>query len=981
MKTLTGGMATAIATLEGTEPVVVIGIVWDGTNETLYADRKFDSVQGRILNLGELEAVVAGNTDSQSITITLDDTDGSLKEKFDLYDFQKVACNVYQHFMDLALTDKFLLFKGQISSPISWNEKDRTVSFTIVSEIESYEVGFSPEEGQLAFVTDENIGQPWPLCFGTPIHVRAAKVGKSAEGAITGTLSEDYCVVDIMIDYKLQNLGAAWSQQRSLVTMWLLVARGAKGLAPRPRLILNRLLANIRRGRALTLELNRIVAKLDEIKDFIKRGFNQQFFQPALQQGQAALQNVSFLLEANNIELEEIKGQIELAEFAHNLRKQADTNGLAAHNASLQIYEEYVSLLQEKCRQGKCSPETIIIYGGEKFPQGVITDIYINDVRFRGMFAGEVFTFIAGPLPTHEYLKVAPWQRDGDPCQPEDQLNGLSVFYLENNVKLDGMYCLVRKRDGSYHVIKVVRQEGLKIIFELVAWEQNGSGSPRGISIDEQIGRLFSMPIAHRFGPGQIGGLLFNIFNQGNLDIGQWNQPVPQELLRIIAALGGVTEDEFNMIAKLLYLDQNALDGDMVLATPGPRDVYTIIGADVAEVIQASPVPLKHWFSNYDIAFEEWPDSAEWRADVGTVVGQTAKDCIVYIANILPSTIKSVSAYRTLPNTNKRVLAAIPTSYYIKNESANLGTIDVTALTFPVALTNLNEGWEEDVYVTLESSIGPNVCDIIQHLIETYTNASVNAANFAAIKAKFGDLYPANFALYDRPNVLEEISRIAWEARCAIYRVGNEFFLKYLSEEPTVDATFTLEDIDNVDHYDISYSETDNLTTRLVAKWNPDYLPLKEGQKPYNITLRHNVKKYGLQSEEIEFHIYNNKELVLKSATFWLIRKANTWKTLTFTTFIKNLKLDLFDCIDLDIDGIDVKGTVQTINYDTQNNSVAMTVELPVKAGETELYPYYWPALLPANTLFPTVIEIEKGYAGGYGPGAGVTGTINDCES
>jgi hypothetical protein len=54
-------------------------------------------------------------------------------------------------------------------------------------------------------------------------------------------------------------------------------------------------------------------------------------------------------------------------------------------------------------------------------------------------------------------------------------------------------------------------------------------------------------------------------------------------------------------------------------------------------------------------------------------------------------------------------------------------------------------------------------------------------------------------------------------------------------------------------------------------------------------------------------------------------------------------------------------------------------LELPIKAGEMEAYPLYWPAQEPEETEFPTRVEIEEGYAGGHGPGSGVTGTIDDC--
>jgi hypothetical protein len=140
-----------------------------------------------------------------------------------------------------------------------------------------------------------------------------------------------------------------------------------------------------------------------------------------------------------------------------------------------------------------------------------------------------------------------------------------------------------------------------------------------------------------------------------------------------------------------------------------------------------------------------------------------------------------------------------------------------------------------------------------------------------------------------------------------------------------------------------------------------------------------------LHTEDITFHIYNIKELVEKSATFWLIRRANTWKRVTFKTFLTKLEAEVFDTVSLElvnptVCNTDVKGVLLNATYDPNDNSISMEVEVPVKSGEMDIYNLYWPANVAAETLFPKVIEIEKGYAGGYGPGAGVTGTINDCE-
>ena len=126
---------------------------------------------------------LSGNADSQQLTLVLDDTDGTIKTILDAHDVHKRDARVYQYFTGLSLTDKFLLFAGKITSPITWNERDRTVTVTVLSQLEDREVGFSAEEGQFEYLPAEMVSKPWPLIFGTVINNPCLPVTT----AITGT--------------------------------------------------------------------------------------------------------------------------------------------------------------------------------------------------------------------------------------------------------------------------------------------------------------------------------------------------------------------------------------------------------------------------------------------------------------------------------------------------------------------------------------------------------------------------------------------------------------------------------------------------------------------------------------------------------------------------------------------------------------------------------------------------------------------------
>jgi len=157
--------------------------------------------------------------------------------------------------------------------------------------------------------------------------------------------------------------------------------------------------------------------------------------------------------------------------------------------------------------------------------------------------------------------------------------------------------------------------------------------------------------------------------------------------------------------------------------------------------------------------------------------------------------------------------------------------------------------------------------------------------------------YPSHFALTDRKQILQALEEIAFQARCAIVLKDNTFYLRYLPAEPTPAGTIAESDIE-AGTLELLHTTTEDLVTKLVARWRATGAQEEDNK----VILRHNVKKYGTKEREFDFYIYNKLDMVLKSATFWLIRYSNTWKKVRFSTPLHKLNLETFDAVTLDFD-------------------------------------------------------------------------------
>ncbi len=376
------------------------------------------------------------------------------------------------------------------------------------------------------------------------------------------------------------------------------------------------------------------------------------------------------------------------------------------------------------------------------------------------------------------------------------------------------------------------------------------------------------------------------------------------------------------------------------------------------------------------------PRQTYFYADAGTplklnyvVGGQDAETLSVryIVAATIQVTVEAVYAYRTVDGI--RYYTIVPSNYYSVLQ-VNFGSLPVTMLFLRAPLSSLGLGYDDDLYVTCRSSVGPNTVDIVKWLIESYTDRTYDATSFASVRTKVSP-FPMNFALTDRPTVLSLLSDLAYQARCIIWLKNDVFYIKYLASADTPIATLTEADVlENT--MEVSLTETEDLVTKYVASWKATCKQTKD----WLVILRYNVKYYGVLEKKYDFFAYNQQQLVEKSATFWLIREGNTFKEIKIVVPIANLKIETLDTVTLDFSGTyiangPVNCVVKECKINTENFTMDLLLWVPVRAGEMKVYDFAYPGDLGIQYVFPTEEDIQSGRAGS-GPSPSPVAGYND---
>lgn len=327
---------------------------------------------------------------------------------------------------------------------------------------------------------------------------------------------------------------------------------------------------------------------------------------------------------------------------------------------------------------------------------------------------------------------------------------------------------------------------------------------------------------------------------------------------------------------------------------------------------------------------------------------------ITYILGIGALVPLAIYAYK------KGVPTVLPATTYTLEQRITANLI-YTVVTVDPPLSQREEDWDNDqIYANVANAVGPNVVDILIWTIQTFTGFNYDATSFNHVKALVTN-YPANFCLLTRKNVIEFLREVAFQARCSIWLNGNIFYLRYLPEVQTAVETITLQDI-VTNTLQINSTETERLTTKFIA----EYRYSLDQQEPCKIIFKYNVAKYGSMEETFDFYIYNTQEAVEKSAEFWMIRKANSFKVLQFKTAIHKLKLEAFDPVLVNLPSdlaceVPVVGIVQKSVYNSETNQIDMEVWIPVRMGEMTVYQFAHPKDLNETFIFPDAQDPKIG--------------------
>ncbi len=379
-------------------------------------------------------------------------------------------------------------------------------------------------------------------------------------------------------------------------------------------------------------------------------------------------------------------------------------------------------------------------------------------------------------------------------------------------------------------------------------------------------------------------------------------------------------------------------------------DKHTVGGSGVATLSLARPLPVvgDSLLINYSPAARQ-----EYvYIPAGSSVRFLGDYPLVSVINCLGGKILGVYAYRQTEGAHALVavaknlwksitIKAVPDGVVTTQPSFNaLGIM----LKMPLSSLFLQQ-WDDQLYVSYKSKIGPSVKDIFRFLIATYTVYTYDHVSFSALPD-----FQVNFATTDQKDVMVQIKEICFQCNFAVWLSEGRFHFKYLPFQTANVVDIGLDDIIK-DTLEIGISPTENIVTKIHAAWHVNY---QYDTRNY-LQFRYNDFRYGVHPLDVDYYCFQDPESIMQSMMFWLYRKGNTWKRLKFSLPLQFIRLELFDNVHLLGEVVEkyalggptqitngIPASIVGITLDPTNWTVELELELPIYVGSLINSPAYW---------------------------------------
>lgn len=549
----------------------------------------------------------------------------------------------------------------------------------------------------------------------------------------------------------------------------------------------------------------------------------------------------------------------------------------------------------------------LYIENGENFPQGVPVQIMIDDVVFQGRFLGTSFIVEKSNLPKYSDISIDHRGSDND-------AKNYNVLWIKADSSgtipnISNSYCYFYAPNKIEWYNKCIKQDGAKCWFRY-PFVSPMSLKPKLMNFGDSITSVYGI------------------------------------------SKNGMAQDIAGMIyeAKLKMKWRRAMKGKLPFGT---------LITQIKNLVSRASC----WWTAYaDASVRLWNEM----------------DPDIYIASLL--TMKSITAVfgkRTVEGQDgktRKIFVQIPESYYqiqyasnfpVHSEEPGAPDFYPTGVLFFKPLCDYpGQNWDDEIWVSGTSSIGPNPIDILQWVFTKFSNLAIDFGSFAEAKSRTNAL-KANFAIFEKRSALKFAEDVSLQCRCGLVLDSGAAKLVYLPLPPATVASFD-ESYIEMKSLEMSCTPTQDVITKLVASWSESYRDkhrlaevrelltrefehilsslIKEDRRTRSDTrylvYRNNIGLYGLHTREVSCFIFNDEDSIAKFLSFWGYRWSNSWRLAKINVPLMGAMLQPYDGVviqftqDYITQGLSaVLGVVDSVELNYHELSVSLTLWLPVVIG------------------------------------------------